>query len=537
MDLPLESRCKLVTDIYKISRDVMITWFDSARSGDLKTMKRIYKNVTTAATTAAAASHHHQQDSHPLIHATGEGTSYGFVGSTVLHWAAANGDIPMMKQLFEWGASPNAQNKGGSTPLHSACSNLRVESASLLLQKGANPDLSDCCNDTASDILRNFSSNGEDRNNNNKKKSGSSTSTNSITKQILGMLQTQSLAMKMSMVSKNNNNNKKSWDISSMKKLVVGCGFFNREDECPKERSELEKVCEMALGHFSLQLDLASNSDSAFEKLKAEFEEKVQKRMLATEKKIKEKSESSANNNNDEDDDDETVELEILNQKAKQTSDKGNQAFSKGDFKLAVQFYTAAISLAPHDATFYSNRAAAYLKMKVPKRALSDAKTAASLRPEWAKPYHRWGCAALDLGLLSDAVAAFKLGLERAPGDASLVSGLEAVMKTLEEKRGSGGGGGGEGKEETSESDVDQDDYYSSAESEDEKIPNVATRQAEAVATSQNFIPIHERKPWFECKVCENRTRDSANTKCCNQQICGTCLKKNNLRCPFKCGK
>jgi tetratricopeptide (TPR) repeat protein len=491
MEYSLESRCKLVTEVYKISRDIMLTWFDSARSGDLKTMKQLYKNLGS-------------QKSSSLIHATGEGTSYGFVGSTALHWAAANGDLPMMKQLFEWGASPNAQNKGGSTPLHSACSNLRMESVSLLIQKGGNPDISDCCNDTPLDVLLNRQEIESEEffgNRKQQQKQQQQTQMSAIREKIMYMLQTQSLAMKMLQNQKQTN----SWKVGDMKKLAVGCGLYKREEECPMEREELVKVCEMALGHFELQLDLAARSDSAFEKLRAEFEQKLQQKLLKLEAKQTRRNNDDEDSRNDEDDDDEVREAEILSKKAKQSSEKGNQAFQTGDFKTAIQHYTTAISLAPHDATFYSNRAAAYLKLKVPKRALADAKTAASLKPEWAKPYHRWGCAALDLGMLSDAVAAFKLGLERAPGDTSLQSGLESTLKALEEKRN------------------DSDD-------EDDFVRKVIEKE-QAAATS--FIPIQERKPWFECVLCENRTRDNASTPCCEKLICGTCVKRWKKPCKF----
>jgi len=521
MDFALQSRCKIVREVYKISRDVMLAWFDAARSGDLKTMKQLYKNV--------AADLSDSNNHHPLVHATGEGTSYGFVGSTVLHWAAANGDIPMMNKLFEWGASPNAQNKGGSTPLHSACSNLRVDSASLLLQKGANPDITDCCNDTPSDVLENRLNMEREEMMMTGMKGAANPPSKKITEEILKMLRLQSLGMDLLTKKKSSHrhdsttqNSNSKWEISKMRKFVVGCGFFKREEECPKERDELVKVCDMALGHFSLQLDLASNSDAAFEKLKLECDQKLQKRLMDLERK------KNQNENDDDDDDGEAFELEMLQKKAASSSEKGNQAFSKGDFKLAVQHYTTAISLAPHDSKYYSNRAAAYLKMgkkTTAKKALEDAKTAASLKPEWAKPYHRWGCAALELGMLNDAVAAFKLGLERAPGDPSLVGGLESVLKALDEKRGA----------------PSNDDVESDASDEEDEI-NSRNDQQEQVSpeTNSSFIPIHERKPWFECKVCENRTRDAAQTPCCGKSnVCGTCVKRWSTMknsCSF-CGK
>jgi len=48
--------------------------------------------------------------------------------------------------------------------------------------------------------------------------------------------------------------------------------------------------------------------------------------------------------------------------------------------------------------------------------------------------------------------------------------------------------------------------------------------------------PQGEKKPWFDCILCENRTRDSAQTLCCRRALCGTCLKRSQV-CPFSCGK
>lgn len=398
--LALESRCKIVSDIYKVSRDLMLLWFDSARAGDLKTMKQLYKNVTSKSIET-------QKKQHPLVHATGEGTSYGFVGSTALHWAAANGDMTMMNKLFEWGASPNAQNKGGSTPLHSACSNLRSDSASLLLQRGANPDLTDCCNETPADVLQNrlrieIEENGGGRAN---------APTKKIVDEILKLLRLQSLGRSLLMKSSSDSGKNKeahddrsaessssiskSWDVASMKKFVVGCRLVEREEECPKEREELVKHCEMALGHFSLQLDLAASSDSAFEKLKAECEGKIQKRLLKLEnkkeaKRIKKTGDAGndddlpEDNDDQDDEDEEQRELEMLSAKASSFSDKGNESFNKGDYKTAVQHYTKALSIFPHESKYYSNRSAAYLKLgkATAKKALDDAKTAASLKPD-----------------------------------------------------------------------------------------------------------------------------------------------------------
>ena len=569
--MALESRCRLVAQVYGVSRDATLAWFDAARAGRLRVMRQLHSNLeaaSTAASTAAAAS-----GSPPtrqpvlLVHVTGEGTSYGFVGSSALHWAAANGDAAMLRQLLDWGAAPNAQNKGGSTALHSACAHLRLETASLLLQHGANPDIADCCNDTPADVLNQMTS--------------LPSSSRSIRASILELLKVQSLAMRMIAATRSRGGSSSqatqvgggnasrasasasaSWDAASMRKLVVGCGVFPSEDACPVDRGELVVACRVALAHFERQLGAASTSDSAFERLRGDLEQlETQRAAQKTAAKARRANTTSAqpgvpgqsvnqgvgdDDDEDEDEDDEQAHMQILAEKAKQTSDKGNVAFRGNELRLAVQCYTAAIALCPGDATYYSNRSAAYLRMGVPARALQDAQKAAALRPDWAKPYHRWGSASLALGRLQDAVAAFRLGLERAPRDPTLESGLEEVLAAIRDRRGDDDHDSVDDapRSNTSrESDAQHarcDGAPHAAPASSPPTASGASVSAPTSASSASFVPIHERRPWFSCVLCDNRTRDAAESPCCRALVCGTCASRRFAqpgKCPLRCSK
>jgi tetratricopeptide (TPR) repeat protein len=484
LDFALEARCKIVNRVYGASRDAMLAWLNAARSGELKTMRRLQAH--------AAAS----EQAPRLVHLTGEGTSYGFIGSTALHWAAANGDTAMMRQLLEWGASPNAQNKGGSTPLHSACANLRVDSVALLLQHGANPLISDCCNDTPADLLTNADADTDVRRGGKTTKAASD-----VRARIRQLLDAQALASSL----RDRSSGITAVDAKSMRALLVLSGAFARPEECPVELAALTSACRAALGAFSSRLERAASCDASFERLRSQLQD----------------AEDAARDRDAAADDDdaataaersaEAAEQQMLHIKAQQTSAKGNDAFSRGDYRLAVQLYTTAISLAPRDATFHSNRSAAYMKLAVPARALADAKAAAALRPEWAKPYHRMGTAALALGQLDDAVAAFRIGLERAPGDPSLLAGLEAAAAARTERR--------------AEPRVIDEEAAPSAKS------------APPAATDAAFVPLEQRRPWFTCSLCDNRTRDAAESPCCAVRVCGTCARRRfgTARCPLGC--
>ena len=72
-------------------------------------------------------------------------------------------------------------------------------------------------------------------------------------------------------------------------------------------------------------------------------------------------------------------------EQAQEEKAKGNAAFQKGDFDVAVKHFTKAIELSPSDAVLYSNRSGAYASLKDFEKALKDAETCVKLKPDWAK--------------------------------------------------------------------------------------------------------------------------------------------------------
>lgn len=65
-------------------------------------------------------------------------------GRTPLHWAAAMGNLEIMKYLLDNGVDPNIVGADvsdvGNTPLHETTYNSRIEAAKLLLERGAKVD-------------------------------------------------------------------------------------------------------------------------------------------------------------------------------------------------------------------------------------------------------------------------------------------------------------------------------------------------------------------------------------------------------------
>ncbi|KAL5395310.1 hypothetical protein PMIN06_004809 [Paraphaeosphaeria minitans] len=86
----------------------------------------------------------------------------------------------------------------------------------------------------------------------------------------------------------------------------------------------------------------------------------------------------------------------------------GNKFFKIKDYPAAIKEYSKAIEAAPQNATYYSNRAAAYMSSNRFVEALEDCKMADHLEPGNMKVGLRLGRVYTSLGRPDEAVAAFK---------------------------------------------------------------------------------------------------------------------------------
>jgi tetratricopeptide (TPR) repeat protein len=201
------------------------------------------------------------------------------------------------------------------------------------------------------------------------------------------------------------------------------------------------------------------------------------------------------------DDDEDTREEEstflLQTQKADELKQQGNECFRAGDMKGAAKCYTAAIALNANDATYYSNRAAAHLGLGNGVQAAQDARMALELKPLWGKAHYRLGCAMSLLGRWDSAVLCFERALELDPEEDA------ATIEALSNAR-------AESAKATAES-------------------QSKTRRSDAGEGAPGG-----RRPWFDCPLCENRTRDKVSAVCCQKPLCGTCWtrRKGNV-CPF----
>lgn len=115
---------------------------------------------------------------------------------------------------------------------------------------------------------------------------------------------------------------------------------------------------------------------------------------------------------------------------------EGNGALAQKDFDLAVEKYTAALTLDPSNVVYLSNRAAAHSSALRHEKAVEDAEAAIKLDPSFAKAYSRLGLAQYALGNAKAAMEAYKRGLEVEGSSplAAMSRGYETAKKRVEEE-------------------------------------------------------------------------------------------------------
>lgn len=92
--------------------------------------------------------------------------------------------------------------------------------------------------------------------------------------------------------------------------------------------------------------------------------------------------------------------------------DEGNTKFKKGDYAGAVKAYTESLESDPAQHLCYSNRSAAYLKLRDSAReALADAQKCVELAPSFSKGYSRQAAALQELERWEEAIAICEKGI------------------------------------------------------------------------------------------------------------------------------
>ncbi|XP_057767406.1 outer envelope protein 64, chloroplastic [Salvia miltiorrhiza] len=112
--------------------------------------------------------------------------------------------------------------------------------------------------------------------------------------------------------------------------------------------------------------------------------------------------------------------------------EKGNQAFKDKQWQRAIGFYTEAIKLNSTNATYFSNRAAAYLEIGSYIQAEADCSQAIDLDKKNVKSYLRRGTAREMLGYYKEAMEDFGYALVLEPNNKRASQSLDRLRKLFQ---------------------------------------------------------------------------------------------------------
>ncbi|KAI5660282.1 hypothetical protein M9H77_29075 [Catharanthus roseus] len=117
---------------------------------------------------------------------------------------------------------------------------------------------------------------------------------------------------------------------------------------------------------------------------------------------------------------------------AEMAKEKGNQAFKDKQWQKAIGFYTEAIKINGNNATYYSNRAAAYLELGSFLQAEADCTKAIDLDKKNVKSYLRRGTAREMLGYYKEAIEDFRYALVLEPNNKRAAQSAERLRRLFQ---------------------------------------------------------------------------------------------------------
>eukprot|EP00958_Prasinococcus_capsulatus_P027652 scaffold5769_cov402-Prasinococcus_capsulatus_cf.AAC.1 len=125
------------------------------------------------------------------------------------------------------------------------------------------------------------------------------------------------------------------------------------------------------------------------------------------------------------------AQVDTLQAKAQQAKERGNEAFTKGEYGKASTQYSMAIRLDPGNHLYISNRSGAYCAMGNFEKALEDANTCIKLKPDWAKGYSRKGAALVGMGQAGEGVKSYLRALQVEPNNQHARDGLSTAKAAI----------------------------------------------------------------------------------------------------------
>lgn len=127
------------------------------------------------------------------------------------------------------------------------------------------------------------------------------------------------------------------------------------------------------------------------------------------------------------------------NPEAEKLKGQGNVAMQAKEYAKAIELYTKAIDIAPTNAIYLSNRAAAYSGAGQHDLARNDAEMATASDPKYTKAWSRLGLSRFALGDAKGSMEAYKQGIEAEGngGSDAMKRGYETAKRRVLEQGGS----------------------------------------------------------------------------------------------------
>lgn len=108
---------------------------------------------------------------------------------------------------------------------------------------------------------------------------------------------------------------------------------------------------------------------------------------------------------------------------------RGDASFKKKNYQEALDAYTQALGFNPENASILSNRSLCWMRVGQSEQALSDAREARKLRPDWSKACYREGAALRLMERYEEAAVAFFEGVQLDPNNMELTSAFQEAVK------------------------------------------------------------------------------------------------------------
>eukprot|EP01138_Halocafeteria_seosinensis_P004147 gb/GECG01004240.1/.p1 GENE.gb/GECG01004240.1/~~gb/GECG01004240.1/.p1 ORF type:complete len:269 (+),score=48.97 gb/GECG01004240.1/:1-807(+) len=109
--------------------------------------------------------------------------------------------------------------------------------------------------------------------------------------------------------------------------------------------------------------------------------------------------------------------------------ERGNKHFRDGAFQRAVDAYTRGLAEQPNNVTLLSNRAMAFIKIKLYENAIEDANQALEIQPDHNKSLLRRAKALSNLGRLRDALVDLAHALSLDPSNKHVRSEMRKIQE------------------------------------------------------------------------------------------------------------